>query len=127
MIAFGDLSVDPETANRQEVTGTFYIMHPEYSTLNLSAGHDIALIRFETPVKYTDHVRPICISASTDESNDYQQCRIAGWGKANGMIRRFHPVALVTCMMEKLFLLLVFQSLFWLIEGHKVVFFSMNM
>ena len=84
-IAFGDLSVDPETANRQEVIGTFYIMHPEYFTPDISAGHDIALIRFETPVKYTDHVRPICISASTDESNDYQQCRIAGWGAANGM------------------------------------------
>ena len=82
-LAFGDLSSSPTTADRQEVTGSFYIRHSEYRDANFRG--DIALIRFESPVKYTDHVRPICITASSDESVDYQQCRIAGWGAANGM------------------------------------------
>ncbi len=51
-----------------------------YSAFGIGeTGTDVALVRFTKPVKYTNFVRPACISASSEEGREYQQCHLAGW------------------------------------------------
>ncbi|XP_017083960.2 spaetzle-processing enzyme [Drosophila eugracilis] len=45
--------------------------------------HDIALLKLEFPVRYTDEIRPICVLSSYPSSNpsfENQNFEIAGWG-----------------------------------------------
>jgi hypothetical protein len=37
-------------------------IHPQYSTL--SKHHDIALLKLKTPVKFTDVIKPVCLSSN---------------------------------------------------------------
>ena len=88
-LVFGDRSAeDPSTPQRQKVELSLFFISDTYTRwgqedFDFIEG-DIALIRFKQPVKFTEYVRPACISASVDEANDYRQCRVAGWGFKQG-------------------------------------------
>ena len=87
-LVFGDIATRegaPGTPHRQVVEAAYWFVHPDYTTTGYEdytgvTVNDLALVRFVEPVKFTDYVRPACVSASADEVEDYEQCHVAGWG-----------------------------------------------
>ncbi|XP_039738630.1 plasma kallikrein isoform X2 [Pteropus medius] len=54
------------------------IIHPNY---NISEStHDIALIKLEAPLNYTEFQKPICLPSKDDTNTIYSNCWITGWG-----------------------------------------------
>ncbi|KAM8786311.1 plasma kallikrein-like [Rhynchonycteris naso] len=54
------------------------IIHQKY---NISENtHDIALLRLETPLNYTEFQKPICLPSKDDTNTIYTNCWITGWG-----------------------------------------------
>lgn len=53
------------------------IPHPKFNDYTFQ--HNIALIRLEKDVIFTDHIRPVCLPTSTVEIPKYV---VAGWGAA---------------------------------------------
>ena len=67
--------------------------HPGYSPAQVL--NDIALIRLELPVEFSNNVRPACLP--TDDSEDYVEKRavVAGWGSTSfGKLSKTHPCVL---------------------------------
>ncbi|XP_072025794.1 uncharacterized protein [Amphiura filiformis] len=120
-LTFGDSASrdqSPSTSHRQQVEvglvftrGSFTGLNPNFddyssfsakynsfpyfsSSFSDTGRNDIALVRFRQPVKFTDYVRPVCISESSDEVNEYQQCRITGWGQAEPWLQ-IAPISLL--------------------------------
>ncbi|CAG0882492.1 unnamed protein product [Darwinula stevensoni] len=59
------------------------IMHPEFK--NVTSGNDVALLKLDTPLNFTDHphICPICISTDVNP-NPGTKVTIAGWGRISG-------------------------------------------
>mgnify|MGYP003343779468 CR=1 FL=1 len=57
------------------------IPHELYDPKNINRYHDIALLRLQRPVAFTDYIFPICLPPAT--SSDYQGLvmTVAGWGR----------------------------------------------
>ncbi|RZF36116.1 hypothetical protein LSTR_LSTR014782, partial [Laodelphax striatellus] len=55
------------------------ILHPGY----VDAGfiNDISLLQLETPVKFTNFVRPICLPQPNTPVKDGTMCTVVGWGQ----------------------------------------------
>ncbi|XP_021025129.1 plasma kallikrein [Mus caroli] len=54
------------------------IIHQEYK---VSEGHhDIALIKLQTPLNYTEFQKPICLPSKADANTIYTNCWVTGWG-----------------------------------------------
>uniref|UniRef100_A0A8C0C1G9 Peptidase S1 domain-containing protein n=1 Tax=Buteo japonicus TaxID=224669 RepID=A0A8C0C1G9_9AVES len=54
------------------------ISHPDYDTD--SKDNDVALMKLETPLSFTDTVRPVCLPNPGMMFQPDQQCWISGWG-----------------------------------------------
>lgn len=54
------------------------IVHPNYKTSEGS--HDIALIKLEAPLNFTDLQKAICLPSKDDTKPVYTDCWITGWG-----------------------------------------------
>ncbi|XP_006882344.1 PREDICTED: plasma kallikrein [Elephantulus edwardii] len=54
------------------------IIHPQYKISE--AGHDIALLKLETPLNFTEFQKPICLPSKDDTNTIYTNCWITGWG-----------------------------------------------
>ncbi|XP_018430081.1 PREDICTED: acrosin-like [Nanorana parkeri] len=55
-----------------------YILHKRYSErLKIN---DIALIKLDSPVKYSGYVQPACLPSSTMDIPDMTSCYVSGWG-----------------------------------------------
>ncbi|XP_057553484.1 plasma kallikrein isoform X2 [Hippopotamus amphibius kiboko] len=54
------------------------IIHQNYKISE--GGHDIALIKLETPLNYTDSQKSICLPSKDDTKTIYTDCWITGWG-----------------------------------------------
>lgn len=61
--------------------------HPKYDDRTMD--YDIALLRLDKPVSYSDAMRPICLPSSTENFPSGTQCVVTGWGK----IRDSGPVS----------------------------------
>ncbi|XP_031616415.1 serine protease easter-like [Contarinia nasturtii] len=62
------------------------IPHEDYNPNSASQENDIALLRLERPVNYTQWIKPICLPTSNDVADknfDRQQLIVAGWGQAD--------------------------------------------
>lgn len=63
-------------------------MHSNYNDVTLE--NDIALIRLETSVTYTDYVRPICLPQTSNETfESHIECYTSGWGGLDDQARDF--------------------------------------
>lgn len=69
------------------------IMFPSYVTRQLA--DDIALIKFESEVQWTNRVQPACLPSPDKDSFAGFLATAAGWGWTdevkNGMCGRLHP------------------------------------
>ncbi|XP_010084304.1 PREDICTED: transmembrane protease serine 2 [Pterocles gutturalis] len=54
------------------------ISHPDYDTD--SKNNDVALMKLETPLAFSDSVRPVCLPNPGMMFEPNQQCWISGWG-----------------------------------------------
>ncbi|XP_045309989.1 coagulation factor XI isoform X1 [Leopardus geoffroyi] len=54
------------------------IIHDQYEMAE--SGYDIALLKLETAMNYTDAQRPICLPSKGDRSIIYAECWVTGWG-----------------------------------------------
>ncbi|NWR21122.1 TMPS2 protease, partial [Emberiza fucata] len=54
------------------------ISHPDYDTD--SKDNDVALMKLETPLSFTESVRPVCLPNPGMMFQPNQQCWISGWG-----------------------------------------------
>ncbi|XP_070502642.1 serine protease easter-like [Chironomus tepperi] len=60
------------------------IPHPQYDPYNNNQFNDIAMLRLEHPIEYTEFIKPICLPIDpTLRGNDFikQTLSVAGWGK----------------------------------------------
>ncbi|XP_060237643.1 coagulation factor XI isoform X2 [Meriones unguiculatus] len=54
------------------------IIHDQYKTAE--NGYDIALLKLESIMNYTDFQRPICLPSKGDRNVVYTECWVTGWG-----------------------------------------------
>ncbi|XP_057608705.1 coagulation factor XI isoform X2 [Chionomys nivalis] len=54
------------------------IIHDQYKAAE--SGYDIALLKLESSMNYTDSQRPICLPSKGDENVLYTECWVTGWG-----------------------------------------------
>ncbi|XP_077000687.1 coagulation factor XI [Tamandua tetradactyla] len=54
------------------------IIHDKYEMAE--SGYDIALLKLETTMNYTDSQRPICLPSKGDRDMMYSDCWVTGWG-----------------------------------------------
>ncbi|XP_077867832.1 uncharacterized protein LOC100372484, partial [Saccoglossus kowalevskii] len=56
-------------------------VHPSYN--NYLSSNDFALLYVDTPIIYSDYIRPACLPPSGDSTffNDGEVCAISGWGE----------------------------------------------
>ncbi|XP_062069505.1 coagulation factor XI isoform X2 [Lepus europaeus] len=54
------------------------IIHDQYKAAE--SGYDIALLKLETTMNYTDSQRPICLPSKGDRNVIYTDCWVTGWG-----------------------------------------------
>ncbi|XP_006178431.1 coagulation factor XI isoform X1 [Camelus ferus] len=54
------------------------IIHDHYEMAE--SGYDIALLKLETTMNYTDFQRPICLPSKGDRNVMYTDCWVTGWG-----------------------------------------------
>ncbi|XP_072049871.1 neurotrypsin-like [Amphiura filiformis] len=79
-IVFGDNNRTPPSQNRHESYVTPFC-HSNHNTMTFD--NDICLLRLETPVTYTNYIRPICLGVTNQEQNAYPEgtCYSIGWGR----------------------------------------------
>ncbi|XP_076434247.1 mastin-like [Peromyscus maniculatus bairdii] len=57
------------------------IRHPKFSErLSAQGGADIALLKLDTPVMLSEHVRPVSLPAASQRVSPRKTCWVAGWG-----------------------------------------------
>ncbi|XP_050512830.1 CLIP domain-containing serine protease HP8-like [Diabrotica virgifera virgifera] len=54
--------------------------HEKYDANDKTSGNDIAIIKLNQTVKYTNFIRPICLPEPNEESSRNDRLMIAGWG-----------------------------------------------
>ncbi|XP_054422117.1 coagulation factor XI [Pteronotus mesoamericanus] len=54
------------------------IIHDQYKTAE--SGYDVALLKLQTAMNYTDLQRPICLPSQGDRDVIYTDCWVTGWG-----------------------------------------------
>ncbi|XP_034376339.1 coagulation factor XI isoform X1 [Arvicanthis niloticus] len=54
------------------------IIHNQYTTAE--SGYDIALLKLESSMNYTDFQRPICLPSKGDRNVVHTDCWVTGWG-----------------------------------------------
>lgn len=69
----------------------FIALHPEY--VDSGFINDIALLRLEKPVTFSDYVRPICLPVSEPRSGT--TCTVTGWGQLFEIGRIFRKMIIV--------------------------------
>ncbi|XP_031638129.1 melanization protease 1-like [Contarinia nasturtii] len=68
----------------QDIRVVERIPHVDYNPDSESQGNDIALLRLERPITYTEWIKPICLPASSEVLNqNYARSKLilSGWGK----------------------------------------------
>ena len=67
--------------NVNEVNRTLsqIIIHPDYN--NTLFNNDIALMRLNSPVSFTNFIRPVCLASNTSQFYNSTSCWATGWGR----------------------------------------------
>ncbi|XP_068439572.1 chymotrypsin-like protease CTRL-1 [Clinocottus analis] len=55
------------------------IVHPDYN--NTLFNNDIALMKLESPVTFTDYIRPVCLASNSSQFHNATPCWATGWGR----------------------------------------------
>ncbi|XP_056286194.1 tryptase-like [Pseudoliparis swirei] len=68
-------------SNIHEVSRTVsqIIVHSDYN--NIFFNNDIALMKLQSPVVFTDYIRPVCLASNTSQFHNATLCWATGWGR----------------------------------------------
>ncbi|XP_022083408.1 enteropeptidase-like [Acanthaster planci] len=77
-IVLGSTNFHGNPASRREIMVETVFPHPFYDPVNLD--NDIALVKLESPVKFSGAIRPACLNTEQNETLVFDTCYIAGWG-----------------------------------------------
>uniref|UniRef100_A0A8C8S1R9 Coagulation factor VII n=1 Tax=Pelusios castaneus TaxID=367368 RepID=A0A8C8S1R9_9SAUR len=81
-VKLGEFSINDKDEGEQERKVSEMIIHEKY--ILGGTNHDIALLRLEAPVNFTDYVVPICLPEkqfATSELNSIRFSTVSGWGR----------------------------------------------
>ncbi|XP_063076729.1 uncharacterized protein LOC134466782 [Engraulis encrasicolus] len=69
-----------QSSNPNEVSRSVIqiVLHPNYDTQTFD--NDIALLKLNSPVQFTDFIRPVCLAASGSVFNNGTDSWVTGWG-----------------------------------------------
>lgn len=76
-----DLSVDKLgvwESHRSRHKVSRVITHPGFNLITLN--NDIALLQLSSPVSFSQHLNPVCLSAAGSEWKAGTSCWVTGWG-----------------------------------------------
>lgn len=68
------------TANRKRQCSYFQVFFPCSAVLFYWFQNDIALVHLNTPVMFSDYIRPVCLPKSGGQPGSGISCIVAGWG-----------------------------------------------
>jgi len=68
----------PFELGRQVRKAAQILKHPNYRRVS---ENDIAIIKLETPIKFSDTIRPICLADATEDIPTGKYCAVSGWGR----------------------------------------------
>lgn len=73
------------------------IVHPQYDDTSRDKHHDIAIVRLETNVSYSNYIKPICLPIVGFSSGliTGNKLTVAGWGSTNSMCYVFFVAYIV--------------------------------
>ena len=99
--------VSEESFTKQKRNAKSIFLHPifqdKYSYLHIrDMDADIALVKLSAPVTINDYVRPICLPGVNDTFNEYNLCKISGWGRTAGKPTHILRYAHVPILQSKL-------------------------
>ena len=82
LVVVGEYDLSKPTG--EYVRASEWITHPNFDSSTLD--NDFAIIQLETPVKFSDSVRPICLPdvGDTDDGDtdyDFVVSTVTGWGR----------------------------------------------
>lgn len=85
----------------QNTTIEEIITHPKYNRI-ANHDYDVALVKLKNPIKYNNHVRPVCLAKSDFDTGT--NCYVTGWGytSEDGNIaqvcdKQTSPSSVITC------------------------------
>lgn len=77
-VSLGRQNLQGTNPNEESRSVATIILHPNYDSD--SSNNDIALLRLSSPVKFSDYIRPVCLSASDSVFNSGTDSWVTGWG-----------------------------------------------
>ncbi|XP_075948894.1 chymotrypsin-like protease CTRL-1 [Anarhichas minor] len=79
ILYFGRETQSGPNINEVNRTVSQIIVHPDYNTPLLN--NDIALMKLQRPVIFTDYIRPVCLASSSSQFHTSTPCWATGWGR----------------------------------------------
>ncbi|XP_029460529.1 coagulation factor VII [Rhinatrema bivittatum] len=83
-VTLGEHKISVSEGTEQERGVTKMIIHEHYVGLSTNHDNDIALLRLDQPVNYTDHVVPLCLPDerfAVRTLNSIRYSTVSGWGR----------------------------------------------
>ncbi|MCJ8729129.1 hypothetical protein PDJAM_G00102700 [Pangasius djambal] len=75
---------------------TQIVLHPSYN--NATQNNDIALLRLNSSVNFTDYIRPVCLAGQGSSFPGGTNCWISGWGSIASGVQLPSPGVLQEAM-----------------------------
>ena len=79
-VVFGATRIRGSEPSESKVKVKRTIKHPDYVQGSSTYDNDIALAELESPVTYTDYIKPICLPQSGQSFPLGSHCWLTGWG-----------------------------------------------
>lgn len=57
------------------------LIHPNFTALQFYDTSDVAIMKTDRPIIFSDKVRPICLPLARGITYEYEKATIAGWGR----------------------------------------------
>ncbi|CAB1422854.1 unnamed protein product, partial [Pleuronectes platessa] len=91
-VSLGRQNLQGTNPNEESRSVATIILHPNYDSD--SSNNDIALLRLSSPVKFSDYIRPVCLSASDSVFNSGTDSWVTGWGNVKEGVSLSFPETL---------------------------------
>uniref|UniRef100_A0A4W2H8U1 Testisin-like n=2 Tax=Bos indicus x Bos taurus TaxID=30522 RepID=A0A4W2H8U1_BOBOX len=80
-VQFGELSATPSIWSLRAFLRRYGVQDIiTFSQFRKNFQHDIALVKLSSPVTFNKHVQPVCVTSSSLEFKNRNDCWVTGWG-----------------------------------------------
>ncbi|MCI4375000.1 hypothetical protein PGIGA_G00104030 [Pangasianodon gigas] len=95
-VYLGKKSLSGSNPNQIARGVTQIVLHPNYN--NATQNNDIALLRLNSSVTFTNYIRPVCLAGQGSSFPDGTNCWISGWGSIASGVQLPSPGVLQEAM-----------------------------